>query len=182
MFDQQASRDRSKSKLRRGGFANSKMMAIALCFSTAIVATAIAMPPAPALAQTGAIASRMVELRASNRRWIEIDLSRQRLIAWEGDAPTYAVIVSTGTSSHPTLPGSFVVQSMHRTARMRGAGYDVPNVPYVMYYDDSYGIHGTYWHNQFGTPMSHGCVNVAVDHAEWLFNWANIGTPVIVHD
>lgn len=133
-------------------------------------------------AQTPAIASRMAELQASNQRWIEIDLSRQRLIAWDGERPTYAVIVSTGTISHPTITGSFAIQSMHRTSRMRGDGYDVPDVPFTMYYSGNYAIHGAYWHNQFGTPVSHGCVNVAVDHAEWLFNWARIGTPVIVHE
>ncbi|HHP7243244.1 MAG TPA: L,D-transpeptidase [Elainellaceae cyanobacterium] len=138
--------------------------------------------PASVWAQTPAIASRMAELKASNQRWIEIDLSRQRLFAWNGERPAYAVIVSTGTRSNPTITGSFAIQSMHRTSRMRGDGYDVPDVPFTMYYSGNYAIHGAYWHNQFGTPMSHGCVNVAVDHAEWLFNWARIGTPVIVHE
>jgi lipoprotein-anchoring transpeptidase ErfK/SrfK len=63
---------------------------------------------------------------------------------------------------------------------MQGQDYDVPDVPYTMYYSGNYAIHGAYWHNQFGTPVSHGCVNVAVDHAEWLFNWTALGTPVIV--
>ncbi|PSB14012.1 hypothetical protein C7B76_17800 [filamentous cyanobacterium CCP2] len=124
---------------------------------------------------------RMAQLQQTNTRWVQVNLSTQRLIAWEGGTPIYAIIVSTGTSDHPTLAGSFAVQSRHRTARMQGDDYDVPDVPFVMYYDGNYGIHGTYWHNQFGTPMSHGCVNVAVDHAEWLYNWAAIGTPVVVH-
>jgi lipoprotein-anchoring transpeptidase ErfK/SrfK len=124
---------------------------------------------------------RMAELKQTNTRWLEVNLSTQRLVAWEGGVPIYAIIVSTGTVNHPTLSGSFAVQSKHRTARMQGDDYDVPDVPFVMYYDGNYGIHGTYWHNQFGTPMSHGCVNVAVDHAEWIYNWAAIGTPVVVH-
>lgn len=139
----------------------------------------LALPSQPAFAHDPS--ESMSDLKVSNLRWIEVNLSTQRLIAWEGGEAVYAVIVSTGTYDHPTLSGTFAIQSMYTTARMQGDDYDVPDVPYVMYYDGSYGIHGTYWHNNFGTPMSHGCVNVAVDHAEWLFNWASIGTPVVVH-
>jgi lipoprotein-anchoring transpeptidase ErfK/SrfK len=140
---------------------------------------AIALPTRPALAHTPE--ESMSELKVSNVRWIEVNLSTQRLIAWQGRDPIYAVIVSTGTYDHPTLTGTFAIQSMHEVARMQGDDYDIDDVPYVMYYDGNYGIHGTYWHSNFGTPMSHGCVNVAVDHAEWLFYWASIGTPVVVH-
>lgn len=145
----------------------------------AIASLGILLPPA--IAQDW-IAQRMTELQQTNNRWIEINVSTQRLIAWEGNTPVYAVIVSTGMVDHPTLTGSFAIQSKYRTARMQGEDYDVPDVPFVMYYDGNYGIHGAYWHHSFGTPVSHGCVNVAVDHAEWLFTWASIGTPVIVHE
>lgn len=130
----------------------------------------------------GAIANSPIHLKQSSDRWIQIDLSSQRLIAWEGNQPVYAVIVSTGQASTPTPTGTFAVQSMHRTARMQGQDYDIPDVPFIMYYSGSYAIHGAYWHRQFGTPVSHGCTNVAVDHAEWLFNWASVGTPVVVQD
>ncbi|GAB4366988.1 MAG: hypothetical protein Kow00121_04880 [Elainellaceae cyanobacterium] len=149
-----------------------------IALGTAIVTFEVT--PAPVQAQDW-LAYRIDELRQTSDRWIEINVSTQRLIAWEGNTPIYAIIVSTGTAENPTLTGSFAVQSKHRTARMRGDDYDVPDVPFVMYYDGNYGIHGTYWHNNFGTPMSHGCVNVAVDHAEWLYNWASYGTPVVVH-
>ena len=119
--------------------------------------------------------------RQSDRRWIEIDLARQRLIAWQGATPLYAVLVSTGKASTPTRSGVFAIQSRHRYSRMTGEDYDVANVPYTMYYSGSYAIHGAYWHHRFGTPVSHGCVNVAVNHARWLFNWASTGTPVVVH-
>ena len=153
-------------------------MLLSLCLNLPIVVwDAIVLP---ANGQNW-IAQRMTDLQQTNSRWIEVNLSTQRLIAWEGGTPVYAIIVSTGVADHPTLIGSFAVQSKHRTARMRGEDYDVPDVPFVMYYDGSYGIHGAYWHHSFGTPVSHGCVNVAVDHAEWLFNWASIGTPVVVH-
>jgi lipoprotein-anchoring transpeptidase ErfK/SrfK len=127
------------------------------------------------------IAQKMVTLQNSQDRWIQVDISKQRLIAWEGGSPIYAVVVSTGKNGTPTRPGTFTVQSKHRTNRMRGPGYDVPDVPHTMYYHRGYAIHGAYWHRQFGTPMSHGCVNVAPNHAAWLFNWASVGTPVVIH-
>lgn len=130
---------------------------------------------------TEATAQRMTQLKQTSDRWIEINLATQRLIAWEGKSPVYAIVVSTGADEHPTPAGIFAIQSKHRTARMQGEGYDVPDVPFTMYYHGGYGIHGAYWHHRFGTPVSHGCTNVAVDHAEWLFNWASVGTPVVVH-
>lgn len=142
--------------------------------------TADIRQPLPVLAED-LIASRMEVLKQSDDRWIEVNVATQRLIAWEGSTPVYAVIISTGTDDHPTPAGTFAIQSMHRTARMQGADYDVPDVPFTMYYSGNYAIHGAYWHRRFGTPVSHGCVNVAVNHAEWLFNWASIGTPVVVH-
>lgn len=126
------------------------------------------------------ITGKIQNLKQSQQRWIEINLSTQRLIAWEGKTPVYAIIVSTGKDSTPTRLGSFTIKSKHRLTRMQGPGYDVPDVPFAMYYDGGMAIHGAYWHNKFGTPVSHGCTNVAVNHAEWLFNWASLGTPVIV--
>ncbi|MGB7414871.1 MAG: L,D-transpeptidase [Thermosynechococcaceae cyanobacterium] len=126
------------------------------------------------------IAAKVTALKQSHQRWLQVILSRQRLIAWEGGNPVYAVIVSTGKPGMATPTGVFAIQTKHRLARMRGADYDVPDVPYTMYYSGNYGIHGAYWHHNFGTPVTHGCVNVAVDHAQWFFNWASIGTPIIV--
>jgi lipoprotein-anchoring transpeptidase ErfK/SrfK len=65
---------------------------------------------------------------------------------------------------------------------MAGPGYYLPDVPYTMYFYRGYGIHGTYWHSNFGTPMSHGCVNMQTDEAGWMFNWASVGTLVNVHN
>jgi lipoprotein-anchoring transpeptidase ErfK/SrfK len=137
----------------------------------------------PALALTNEeIAAQVERLQQSNQRWLQVDLSSQRLYAWEGNTPVYAVIVSTGKPSTPTVRGVFSIQAMHRTARMQGADYDVPDVPWTMYFYRGYAIHGAYWHHNFGTPVSHGCVNVAVDHAEWFFNWSSLGTPVVVQE
>jgi lipoprotein-anchoring transpeptidase ErfK/SrfK len=128
------------------------------------------------------ITTEIIALKASENRWIEINLSTQRLIAWEGKTSVYAVIISTGKKDTPTRPGVFKILRKVPLERMRGADYDVPNVPHTMYYDGGYAIHGAYWHHRFGTPVSHGCVNVALDHAEWLYEWASVGTAVIIHD
>ena len=127
------------------------------------------------------ISRRMNQLKKSQRSWIQIDLSRQRLIAWKGKKPVYAVIVSTGKKATPTRTGIFKVKTKLRKTRMKGEDYDVPNVPHTMYYQGGYAIHGAYWHRKFGTPVSHGCVNVAPDHAKWLYKWASVGTTIVIH-
>jgi lipoprotein-anchoring transpeptidase ErfK/SrfK len=114
-------------------------------------------------------------------RWIEIDLSDQRLSAWNGGTLVRAYMVSTGKRRTPTPTGTYAIQSKFRATRMQGEDYNVPDVPYAMYFSGGYAIHGAYWHNRFGTPISHGCVNVRVSSAQWLYNWASIGTPVVVH-
>jgi lipoprotein-anchoring transpeptidase ErfK/SrfK len=139
------------------------------------------LPTSPKPA-TSPIAKKMAALKKSNQRWIEVNLSKQRLFAWEGKKQVHAVVVSTGKASTPTLPGIFSIQDKYQSLTLEGDDYVVPDVPSVMFYSGGYAIHGAYWHNKFGTPLSHGCVNVALDHAEWLFNWAAIGTPVVVHD
>lgn len=120
-------------------------------------------------------------LKRSGQRWIEIRLRSQRLLAWEGNRLVYAVIVSTGKGSTPTPMGVFAVQTKYPVASMQGDDYYVPDVPNVMYYSGNYAIHGAYWHNSFGIPVSHGCTNVAPDHAAWLYRWASVGTPVVVN-
>jgi lipoprotein-anchoring transpeptidase ErfK/SrfK len=126
------------------------------------------------------ISQKIQSLKKTDRRWIQVNISNQKLIAWEGDNPVYAVSVSTGKKKTPTLAGIFNIQTKLLKTRMQGEGYNVPNVPHVMYYSGGYGIHGAYWHRSFGTPVSRGCVNVAPNHAKWLYNWASVGTPVIV--
>jgi lipoprotein-anchoring transpeptidase ErfK/SrfK len=137
-----------------------------------------------AIAQTTSsvkvISSNIATLKRSQQRWIEIRLSTQRLTAWEGKTPVWAVIISTGKAETPTLTGVYAIQVKYRQTRMQGDGYDIPDVPFTMYYSGGYGIHGAYWHRKFGTPVSHGCVNLAVDQAEKLFNWASVGTPIVV--
>jgi len=129
---------------------------------------------------TQKINQKVSQLKNSQRRWIQVDLSRQRLIAWEGNKAVFGVIVSTGKKSTPTPTGVFNIYTKLKKTRMKGEDYDVKDVPHTMYYQGGYGIHGAYWHNNFGTPVSHGCVNLAPNQAKKLFNWASVGTTVVV--
>jgi len=114
-------------------------------------------------------------------KWIEIILSEQRLIAWEGQRAVMSTAVSTGKRATPTPRGNFRIYRKYPRQRMRGPGYDLPGVPYVMYFRaGGYALHGTYWHNAFGRRMSHGCVNLPTHAARWLYRWAPLGTPVVV--
>jgi len=118
---------------------------------------------------------------AAGEKWISINLSQQTLTAYEGYTPVFTAIVSTGTSRTPTVVGTYNVYVKYVSTTMSGPGYHLQNVPYTMYFYRGYGIHGTYWHNNFGTPMSHGCVNMRTPEAEWLYNWAPVGTKVVTH-
>jgi lipoprotein-anchoring transpeptidase ErfK/SrfK len=113
--------------------------------------------------------------------WIDVDLSAQRVYAYAGDTIVNSFVVSTGTWQTPTVTGKYKVWIKLRYTDMAGPGYYLPDVPYVMYFYKGYGLHGTYWHNNFGTPMSHGCVNLTIPDAEWLYNFAAVGTVVNVH-
>jgi lipoprotein-anchoring transpeptidase ErfK/SrfK len=114
-------------------------------------------------------------------RWIDVDLTQQRLYAYEGDSVVASFLVSTGTWQTPTVTGKFKIWIKIPSQDMTGPGYYLPDVPYVMYFYKDYGLHGTYWHNNFGTPMSHGCVNLRTPDAEWLYSFASVGTVVNVH-
>ncbi len=118
---------------------------------------------------------------ARGKKWIEIDLSSQRLVAHQGDSVVLRTKVSTGLRRTPTPVGRYSVRTKVRRQTMTGPGYSLPNVQWVMYFYRDYAIHGTYWHNRFGRPMSHGCVNVRNKQAQFLYNWAGHGTPVIIH-
>ncbi len=122
------------------------------------------------------------QVAGNGERWIDVDLSQQRLYAYEGDVLMNSFIVSTGTWQTPTVTGRFKIWIKVRSQAMTGPGYYLPDVPYVMYFYKDYGLHGTYWHNNFGTPMSHGCVNLTIPDAEWLYSFASVGTVVNVHN
>jgi hypothetical protein len=114
-------------------------------------------------------------------RWIDIDLSAQWLTAYEGDTPVFGAAVSTGIDGYNTPTGEFEILWMLDWETMVGEDYYLPDVPYVMYFANYLAIHGTYWHDNFGSPSSHGCVNLPIAEAGWLYDWVSIGTPVSVH-
>lgn len=115
-------------------------------------------------------------------KWIDVKLATQNLVAYEGQRAVYWATVSTGLPRTPTVKGRFRIYSKVRSTTMSGPGYRFTNVPYVMSYYGNYTMHGTYWHNNFGRPMSHGCVNMRTGDAKWLYEWAPVGTLVIIRD
>ncbi|NPV66812.1 MAG: LysM peptidoglycan-binding domain-containing protein [Anaerolineae bacterium] len=116
----------------------------------------------------------------ANGKQIIVDLSDQRIYAYQDGQLLRVVTVSTGLPGTPTVTGDFNVYWKLTSQTMSGPGYYLPGVPWVMYFYAGYAIHGTYWHNNFGRPMSHGCVNLPTDEAYWFFNFAEVGTPVRV--
>jgi lipoprotein-anchoring transpeptidase ErfK/SrfK len=117
---------------------------------------------------------------AASGRWIEVILSQQRLIAHDGSSIFMNTLISSGTARYPTVRGTFSIRVKYRSAPMSGPGYYLPAVPHTMYFYGGYAIHGAYWHNNFGHPMSHGCINMRLADAAALFNWASVGTKVVV--
>ena len=122
---------------------------------------------------------------AKAQKAIVISISKQRLRAYKGDRVVQRSYVSTGRTGFATPVGSFAVLTKLPSQTMEGViggeYYNVPDVPSVLYFTNSgHALHGTYWHSNFGTPMSHGCVNLPLDVAAWLYDWAPVGTPVLV--
>jgi len=154
--------------------------------------------PESLAAQEGAVLGA-----TTDERWIEIDLSEQKLRAYEGNNIAYEFLISSGKFA-PTPTGEFRVWIKLKYTKMEGGRkedntyYYLTNVPYVQYFYKGYGIHGAYWHNNFGQPMSHGCINMAIPDAEKLFYWSSPplpqgrsvaysskegpGTRVVIHD
>ncbi|MFM9106090.1 MAG: L,D-transpeptidase, partial [Chloroflexota bacterium] len=121
-------------------------------------------------------------------REIVVSISQQSLWAYENGELIASTFVSTGTADLPetvTPLGQHVVLSKYEKQTMQGViggeAYKVPDVPDILYFDNlGNALHGAYWHNEFGAPRSHGCVNLPLDIAAWLYDWTPIGTPVTV--
>lgn len=120
--------------------------------------------------------------KTNKEKRIEVDLTKQKLYAYEGDKKKMSFDVSTG-KWNKTPTGDFRIWTKLKYTLMTGGDkelgtyYYLPNVPYTMYFNGDYGIHGAYWHDNFGHPMSHGCVNMRIADAEKLFYWANPSLP-----
>jgi len=140
---------------------------------------------------------------APGEKWIDVDLSEQTLVAYEGERPILATMVSTGKEDFDTPTGDFRIRSKHVATTMDGntatdGPYSIEDVPWTMYFHRSYALHGAFWHRQFGIARSHGCVNLSPLDARFLFTWTepalppgwhgvhttrdHRGTRVIVHD
>jgi hypothetical protein len=129
---------------------------------------------------------------AGNRRWIDVSIDRQSLVAYEGSRPVFVTLVSTGIdgkgdpeTTHSTIQGQFLIHTKHVTITMDGDEvgdeFDFRDVPYVQYFKDGFALHAAYWHDGFGAPRSHGCVNLSPLDARWLFSWTEPSVPVAWH-
>jgi len=123
---------------------------------------------------------------AATERWIEVDLAEQVLAVYDNYQLVFATVIATGLEPFWTRPGLFQIQQKKEIETMRNNDpadfYYLDNVPWTMYFDGARALHGAYWRTRFGYPQSHGCVNLSVGDAHWLFNWAREGDWVWVHD
>jgi L,D-transpeptidase catalytic domain len=122
-------------------------------------------------------------------RWIEVNLLDQTIAAYDNKQLVFASLVASGIEPFWTRPGVFQIYDKLDSTPMRGSfeadrsdAYYLEDVPWTMYYDKARALHGAYWHNSFGSPLSHGCVNLSVGDARWLFDWAHDGDWVYVWD
>lgn len=125
----------------------------------------------------------------TNGRWIEVNLEEQVLTVYEDQRMVFATLIASGVEPYWTQPGLFQIYEKKETENMSGAFaadrsdyYYLQNVPWTMYYDQARALHGAYWHTNFGYPQSHGCLNLSVGDAHWLYDWAQVGDWVWVHD
>jgi len=128
------------------------------------------------------------DVKSSDYKYITVDLSKQTLFMWQDGLILNDFLISSGKKIAPTPTGSFAIYNKRPKVRMSwyyGPGnpmnYDLPNVPWVSSFKGPFTIHGTYWHHNFGHPMSHGCVNMYTPDAKLIYDWAEIGTPVIIY-
>ena len=124
-----------------------------------------------------------------NGRWIEVNLKDQIVAVYDQGQLVFATLIASGIEPFWTRPGLFQIYEKYDATPMRGAfeadrsdAYYLEDVPWTMYYDKARALHGAYWHNGFGTPRSHGCVNMSVGDSRWLYDWANVGDWVYVVD
>jgi hypothetical protein len=124
-----------------------------------------------------------------NGRWIEVNLNDQTISVYDQNQMVFATLIASGIEPFWTRPGLFQIYQKLDSTPMRGAfeadqsdAYYLEDVPWTMYYDKARALHGAYWHNGFGSPRSHGCINMSVGDARWLFDWAREGDWVYVWD
>jgi hypothetical protein len=128
------------------------------------------------------------EIGADFGKWIETDLSKQRTYLWNGNKKLKTYVVSTGKNATPTITGTYEIYMKREKHTMVGVDpktgkeiYRTPDVPWISYFKGGYAYHGAYWHNAFGTQVSHGCINMRIAEAKELYEWAPVGTTCIIH-
>jgi hypothetical protein len=124
-----------------------------------------------------------------DRKWLDVSVKDQTLVAYVGRRPVYVTLVSTGRSgmadpeeTDATVRGTFMIYQKEVSSTMDGAedksdSFNLHDVPFVQYFHKGYALHGTYWHDEFGKARSHGCVNLAPVDAAWLFEWTDPSVP-----
>jgi lipoprotein-anchoring transpeptidase ErfK/SrfK len=151
----------------------------------------VVIPPKIDLAKKETSTKVLGEATVVGEKHIYVDLTNQTLTAYQGETVFLQTQISSG-KWHPTPTGDFKIWEKVQATRMTGGEgadyYDLPNVPYVMFFGGGnvpdgagFGLHGTYWHDNFGHPMSHGCVNMRTMDAEKLYGWADVGTPITIY-
>lgn len=122
------------------------------------------------------------------KKWIDVSIRKQMLVAYEGQRPVFGTLVSTGIGelgdpekTHSTVRGTFLIHAKHVSGTMDGDpvtdNYDLRDVPYIQYFHEGFALHGAYWHDEFGKARSHGCINLAPADASWLFEWTDPPVP-----
>ena len=114
--------------------------------------------------------------------WVAVDLFEQTLIAYEDDQPVFATLISSGLPQWSTNEGIFEIWARLDRDAMSGAtgapdAYALQDVPWTMYFDGGISLHGTYWHDDFGYRRSHGCVNLSISDARWVYEWTLQAEP-----
>jgi lipoprotein-anchoring transpeptidase ErfK/SrfK len=145
-------------------------------------------------------AMRVIQARTSfpsfatgDRKWVDVSIKEQSLVAYRGQRPVYVTLVSTGRdglmdpeTTNSTVRGTFMIYQKDVSSTMdgdedRADSFNLHDVPFVQYFHKGYALHGTYWHDEFGHVRSHGCVNLAPADAAWLFEWTDPEVPPSWH-
>jgi hypothetical protein len=132
-------------------------------------------------------------IATGRRKWIDVSIKNQTLVAYEGRQPVYATLISSGRGGiaergdgdpdgSRTVRGTFMIHEKSISSRMdgdddRADSFDLQDVPFVQYFHRGFALHGAYWHNEFGKERSHGCINLAPRDSAWLFEWSDPQVP-----
>ncbi|MEM9873424.1 MAG: L,D-transpeptidase [Myxococcota bacterium] len=144
--------------------------------------------PRPTL-RVASVRDDPAQFAETGRKWIDVSIEDQLLVAYVGRRPVFATLVSTGrggmgdpAETNATVRGTFMIHAKHVSGTMDGDdttedAFDLRDVPYIQYFHQGYALHGAYWHDDFGKERSHGCINLSPADAAWLFEWTEPVVP-----